>query len=313
MICSQVRPTAAKADNVWWPNLALVASLNVELVTYPNTGVIDIPLTVANPGEQALTIRPQLPQDARFSVADGSDVVINNGGTKELRLRFDTSGVSTPGTYVATAVYVHSEAGVLGSTQVAVKVPSPGDLGAGACEQARQARGEADLKPYQAPALDAFLRTCQTMPISIDIKPGDSQNVINSKTMGKVPVAVLGSATFNPTTAIKTGSLTFGQQGTEPGLASCNEKGEDVNGDGHVDLLCHFQVKVTALTTASATGDSKTFGVTPDHGSAPDDRRDVRRAERRVPETRDRHGRPGRAVRRAVAEQRQSERAEADR
>lgn len=98
-------------------------------MAYPNTGVVDIPLTVANPGEQALTIRPQLPQDARFIVADGSDVVINSGGTKEIRLRFDTAGVGTPGTYVATAEYVHSEAGVLGSSQVMVKVPSPGDLG----------------------------------------------------------------------------------------------------------------------------------------------------------------------------------------
>lgn len=126
-------------------------------------------------------------------------------------------------------------------------------LGAGACDQARQARAEADLKPYQAPALDAFLGTCETAPNRVDIKPGDSQNVINSKAMGKIPVAVLGSATFNPTTAIKKRSLTFGRQGTEPSLAFCNEKGEDVNDDGHVDLLCHFHTRLTALTAASAT------------------------------------------------------------
>jgi hypothetical protein len=100
----------------------------VELVVYPNIGVIDIPLTVGNPGVQVLRIRPQLPQDARFSVADGSDVVIDSGDSKEIRFRFDTAGVSTPGTYVATAEYLHSEAGVLGSTQVVVRCPHPENL-----------------------------------------------------------------------------------------------------------------------------------------------------------------------------------------
>ncbi|MFI6302857.1 hypothetical protein ACIBCH_13375 [Amycolatopsis thailandensis] len=56
--------------------------------------------------------------------------------------------------------------------------------------------------------------------------------------------------------------------------------------------------------------DCKTFGVTPDHGSAPDDRHDVRRGERRGLEARAGFGG---AARRAAAEQRQGQRAEADR
>ncbi|WP_340684020.1 hypothetical protein LCL61_36935 [Amycolatopsis coloradensis] len=59
--------------------------------------------------------------------------------------------------------------------------------------------------------------------------------------------------------------------------------------------------------------DCKTSGVTPDHGSAPDDRHDVRCGERWGLEARDGFGRLGRAARRAAAEQRQGQRAEADR
>ncbi|MCP2242474.1 YncE family protein [Lentzea aerocolonigenes] len=242
----------AKADNVWWPDLALVSTTNVDLIAYPNTGIVDIPLSFTNQGGSPLTVRPQLTADPRFTTAASGDVTIESAASKEVRLRFDTNGVSAPGTYAATLELGHNDAGVLGSTRVAVKIPTPGDIGASGCAQAREARNAADLRPYQAPALDAYLATCQQASVTIDIKPGDNQNVINTKSMGKVPVAILGTAAFNPLKTVNPKSLTFGLNGTERSLATCDtRRGEDVNRDGHLDMVCHFETRLTGLGTTS--------------------------------------------------------------
>jgi len=76
--------------------------------------------------------------------------------------------------------------------------------------------------------------------VAILIKPGnDDLAPINPKSHGKIPVAILGSSDFNALT-VDTKSLTFGSTGDENSLAKCNYQGEDVNGDGIVDLMCHF-------------------------------------------------------------------------
>jgi len=43
------------------------------------------------------------------------------------------------------------------------------------------------------------------------------------------------------------GTLTFGATGKERSLAFCNPNGEDVNGDGRLDLVCHFTTGDTGL------------------------------------------------------------------
>ncbi|HEU0139431.1 MAG TPA: hypothetical protein VFQ79_06970 [Bryobacteraceae bacterium] len=45
-------------------------------------------------------------------------------------------------------------------------------------------------------------------------------------------------------------SLTFGSTGRERSLAFCNPNGEDVNGDGRLDLMCHFNTAGTALKSS---------------------------------------------------------------
>ncbi len=96
--------------------------------------------------------------------------------------------------------------------------------------------------------------TCVTvhvaMQVGIDIKPGSYPNSINTKSQGKIPVAILGSAAFDVST-IETDSLTFGATGNEDSLAFCNPP-DDVNGDGFADLVCHF----TTQTTGFAVGDT---------------------------------------------------------
>jgi len=89
------------------------------------------------------------------------------------------------------------------------------------------------------------------IPIVIDIKPDGVPNSINLKSKGKVPVAVLSTETFDATT-MDVGSIRFAG-------ASVNVKPngefqasfEDVNGDGLLDLMLHFNTQDLNLTTAS--------------------------------------------------------------
>lgn len=89
-----------------------------------------------------------------------------------------------------------------------------------------------------------FTIVCE-IPVAIDIKPGGGENSINPHSKGTTPVAILSTATFDAPAAVDPSTLTFGRTGDEHSLAFCNGAGEDVNGDGILDLVCHF-------TTANA-------------------------------------------------------------
>ena len=80
--------------------------------------------------------------------------------------------------------------------------------------------------------------------IDIDIKPGSDPNSINSKSMGLVPVAILGSADFD-VTEVDIATVTFGPGGAAPVHGGHLE---DVNGDGLTDLVVHFVQKETGLS-----------------------------------------------------------------
>lgn len=77
--------------------------------------------------------------------------------------------------------------------------------------------------------------------IHIDVKPGSTGLApVNPKAKGVIPVALLGSPTFNPFD-IKVQSLRFGSTGNEQSYRRCANEGEDVNGDGVLDRVCHFE------------------------------------------------------------------------
>lgn len=76
--------------------------------------------------------------------------------------------------------------------------------------------------------------------INIDIKPGsDEVAPINPKSRGSIPVALLSSPAFNAL-QVDPRTLRFGEKGNEESLVRCNKDGTDVNGDGLLDLVCHF-------------------------------------------------------------------------
>jgi hypothetical protein len=75
--------------------------------------------------------------------------------------------------------------------------------------------------------------------VEVDIKPGSDRNSINPLSPGFIPVAVIGSDTFDVTN-IDVTTLAFGRDGAPP----AHKKGghfKDTNHDGIEDLLVHFR------------------------------------------------------------------------
>ena len=93
------------------------------------------------------------------------------------------------------------------------------------------------------------------IPVDISIKPEATPPVpINAGSHGTIPVAIISTSTFNAVTSVMSSSLTFGRTGKEQSLAFCNTGGEDVNGDGLPDLVCHFETQSTGFQTGDTLG-----------------------------------------------------------
>lgn len=90
--------------------------------------------------------------------------------------------------------------------------------------------------------------------LMIDIQPGSDRNSINRKAMGAIPVALLSTEDFDVLTQVDEFSLTFGRTGDELSFRFCGEA-EDVNDDGLLDLVCHFD----AQTADFLPGDTGAF------------------------------------------------------
>jgi parallel beta-helix repeat protein len=93
---------------------------------------------------------------------------------------------------------------------------------------------------------------------SIDIKPSDFPNVINLKSKGVIPVVVLGSDSFD-VKAIDPATIKFGPTGNEAPV-NMLPKGkfqyslEDVNKDGYMDIVFHFDTQATGFIVGDTAG-----------------------------------------------------------
>ncbi len=125
--------------------------------------------------------------------------------------------------------------------------------------------GAFDTSPNgDADAFVAKLSAQAAVPVLVDIKPGSVRNPINLHSDGLIPVAILSTSTFDARTLVAT-SVCFGDA-EDAGQRDCSEahgKGHitDVNGDGRLDLLLHFEVRETGIdrgdTTACLTGTTR--------------------------------------------------------
>lgn len=90
-------------------------------------------------------------------------------------------------------------------------------------------------------------------PVVVDIKPEGVPNSINLGSKGKVPVAVLSSPTFDATT-VDVASVRFaGAPVNLKNNGTFQSSFEDVNGDGLLDLMLHFNTQSLNLTAASTS------------------------------------------------------------
>jgi len=109
--------------------------------------------------------------------------------------------------------------------------------------------------------------------VQIDIKPGSDPNSLNPKAKGTTAVAILSAADFDAPAEVDRASLTFGRTGDEQSLALCTRSAEDVNADGLLDLVCHFENQKTGFQVGDTEGILK--GQTTD-GTPIEGRDDVR-------------------------------------
>ncbi len=99
--------------------------------------------------------------------------------------------------------------------------------------------------------MDAAETTTIVSIAAIDIKPGNDHNPINPFAKGVIPVAILGSETFD-VRDVDVSKLAFGPAGAEPAHGVGGHLG-DVNDDGLTDLLSHYRTQETGI----AKGDSE--------------------------------------------------------
>ena len=95
------------------------------------------------------------------------------------------------------------------------------------------------------------LAFARPLGVSIDIKPGVFPNTVNPGSKGKLPVAILSTATFDATT-VNAASVRFGVTGSE--ASAVHVALSDVNADGRMDMILQFVSNETGIVCGTSSG-----------------------------------------------------------
>lgn len=107
---------------------------------------------------------------------------------------------------------------------------------------------------------DVSRSVVESIPMTIDIKPGNNRNVINPGAKGGIWVAILSdtdpASPFDPSSQVNIPTVEFGSDGAK----AVRDKVKDINNDGLGDLLLRFAVLETGIacgdTEATLTGET---------------------------------------------------------
>lgn len=117
--------------------------------------------------------------------------------------------------------------------------------------------GHVDAVAIGSPVADmvySFVPGPVTIPVEVDITPGNYPNAVDSNSAELVSVAILSTPDFSAPQDVDPMSLTFGRMGDEPSLDACRPNAEDVNADGLLDLVCAFHIAHTAFQCDDTEG-----------------------------------------------------------
>ena len=211
--------------------------------------------------ETVKTLRAWFPRpvrDLQFYVCD-----IDAGDPSLNRERLAATVLDDQGTVLATITLTAPTAGARGNGEVTL-------IDFGVVSGIRELLIEVDDIANSAQTSIGFgLDDLSFLPaVGVDIKPGSDVNPVNPMSRGVIPVAILGSDTFDVADVDVT-TLAFGParlgppDPPAPGAAPAHPGGGhfvDVNDDGFTDLLSHYAMAETGIafadTEACVTGET---------------------------------------------------------
>jgi hypothetical protein len=110
----------------------------------------------------------------------------------------------------------------------------------------------------QAPVTINLTEVVENTQVGIDIRPGTTKNLVNTRSNGKLRVAILSTSTFDART-VNVESLRFGRTGTENSISRRSDGRArfeycDVDCDGRLDLVVKFEIRKMGFVAGDTVG-----------------------------------------------------------